>query len=68
MKYYTCPICQTQIMEEFDSKKQENVGMRICNHARHHTIDEVTEFLITSIVDNFTNTNVQKPKVEEVIE
>lgn len=44
-------------MEEFDNKKQENVGMRILNHARHHTIDEVTDFLIAAIVDNFTNTN-----------
>ena len=56
MKYYTCPICQAQIMAEFDNKKQENVGMRISNHANHHSIAEVTEFLVMSIVNNFVDT------------
>ena len=56
MKYYTCPICQAQILYEFDGKKQENAGMQITKHVKLHSLGEIIEFLEWTIVDNFTNT------------
>lgn len=57
MKYYLCPICNTQIMYEFDGMKQENAGMRITKHVKLHSLGEIIEFLEMEIVDNFIDTN-----------
>ena len=56
MKYYQCPICQTQILYEFDGKKQENAGMRITQHIAKHTIGEIIEYLENETASNFTDT------------
>ena len=71
MKYYICPICQTQIIYEFDGKKQENAGMRITNHVRQHNLKDIIEFLEMEIVNNFIDTSTNKndltnPKMEDV--